>query len=457
MIPRVIGLAWTFRRPDKAEAVLDAAASTISDDAAALELAGIRSFLDAKLGRTIQAAKAAAGVLAHPRCSPAATHLASWGLAVACGGLGRLEGIEETLRRIDAQVESFEIVLYEAAVVVIFCLRGLILGGLLDQAEAIARRYRERCQDTPGPGDVITSAMCAQVAKSRGQVGTAARWYHQAIAALKGADPGGLSFGALVGLTSVFGMAGDATSAHQTFEEMTVAQHPASVYLEPDVRLAGAWVAAAEGGVSEAVTLAREAAEVAASQHQPAVEVVALHTAVCFGDRTVADRLTQLATQVDGPAPQLRPRTPPRWPPTTVRRCTPRRSNSNRSARCCWRLMPPPRPPPCTPAKAGVAPHRRPPPAPTGSPRPAKAPAPLRWPPSPHRCPSPTGNAKSSPSPPVGCPTVRSPNGWSSRCAPWKTTSTAPAPNSAPPIAPNSPPCSTATNTSCVPTPPPAE
>jgi DNA-binding NarL/FixJ family response regulator len=301
VIPRVIGLAWTFRRPDKAEAVLDDAASTISDDAAALELAGIRSFLDAKLGRTIQAAKAAAGVLAHPRCSPAATHLASWGLAVACGGLGRLEGIEEALRRIDAQVESFEIVLYEAAVVVIFCLRGLILGGLLDQAEAVARRYRERCQDTPGPGDVITSAMCAHVAKSRGQVGTAARWYHQAIAALKGADPGGLSFGALVDLTSVFGMAGDATSAHQTFEEMTVAQHPASVYLEPDVRLAGAWVAAAEGGVSEAVTLAREAAEVAASQHQPAVEVVALHTAVCFGDRTVADRLAQLATQVDGP------------------------------------------------------------------------------------------------------------------------------------------------------------
>ena len=82
---------------------------------------------------------------------------------------------------------------------------------------------------------------------------------------------------------------------------MTAARHPLFVYLEPDVLLAGAWVAAAEGGVSEAVALARQAAEVAASQHQPAVEVVALHTAVCFGDRTVADRLAQLATQVDGP------------------------------------------------------------------------------------------------------------------------------------------------------------
>jgi hypothetical protein len=60
-------------------------------------------------------------------------------------------------------------------------------------------------------------------------------------------------------------------------------------------------VAAAEGSVGEAVALACRAAEGAASQHQPATEVAALHTAVCFGDRTVADRLTQLATQVDGP------------------------------------------------------------------------------------------------------------------------------------------------------------
>jgi DNA-binding NarL/FixJ family response regulator len=110
-----------------------------------------------------------------------------------------------------------------------------------------------------------------------------------------------LSFRGLVGLTGVLGMDGEATAARQTFVEMTAARHPIAVFLEPDVLLAGAWVAAAEGGVSEALTLARQAAEVAASQHRPAVEVVALHAAVCFGDRTVADRLAQLATQVDGP------------------------------------------------------------------------------------------------------------------------------------------------------------
>jgi ATP/maltotriose-dependent transcriptional regulator MalT len=307
-VPRAAGLAFTLGCPAEAEAVLNAVASTISDDGAALGVAGMRSVLDAYLGRTVQAAQTAAEVLAHPRCSPTVTQLASWGLAAACGGLGRLDRVEETLQRIDTRAESFDrgnfgfaLGLYQAGAVRSLWLRGLLLAGLLDRADQVARQYREHYQHTPGSTEVITSAMYAAMATSRGQVQTAARWYRQVIAATQGADPGGWSFRALVFLTGALAMAGDVTSARQTLVEMTAARHPTYVYLEPDARLAQAWVAAAEGNVSEAIALARQAADVAASQHQPAMEVVALHTAVCFGDRTVADRLTQLATQVDGP------------------------------------------------------------------------------------------------------------------------------------------------------------
>jgi DNA-binding CsgD family transcriptional regulator len=300
-MPRLATLGFGGGRPAEAEAVLDAIASTISDEAAALELTGARSVLDAHLSRTVQAAEAAAGVLAHPRCFPSAAQMAEWGLSMACGGLGRLDGVEETLRRIDDHVKSLEIGLHQAAIVVFYWLRGLLLAGRLDQADQAARRFHERCQDTLGPADAIVSAMYGAVATSRGQVKTAARWLRQTIAATHSADFGGGSFRALVFLTGALGMAGDATSARQTFVEMTAARHPIYVYLEPEVLLAQSWVVAAEGGVSEAVALTRQAAEMAASQHQPAVEVLALHTAVCFGDRTVADRLAQLATQVDGP------------------------------------------------------------------------------------------------------------------------------------------------------------
>ncbi len=86
--PQVATLFWRLGRPTETEKVLDAAASVLSNAAAGLELVGLRSVLDALLGRTDQAAQTAAGVLAHPRCSPPAAYLADWGLAVACGGAG---------------------------------------------------------------------------------------------------------------------------------------------------------------------------------------------------------------------------------------------------------------------------------------------------------------------------------------------------------------------------------
>jgi DNA-binding NarL/FixJ family response regulator len=297
----VANLIWALGRPAEAETVLDAAASTVSDDHARLELAGMRSVLDAYLGRGAQAAQAAAGVLAHPRCPPPAAQSADWGLATACGGLGRLEDLDDGLRRIDARVESFEIGLHEAAIVVTFWFRALLLVGLLDRADHVLQRYRELFHNSPGPAEALTRHMCAHMATFRGQIHTAVRWCRLATAALPDADPGGWLFFPLVSLTSALGMAGDATTARRALAEMTAARHPAFVYLEPNVLLAQAWVAAAEGALNQAGALARQAAEVAASQHQPAMEVVALHTAVCFGDRTVADRLAALAAQVDGP------------------------------------------------------------------------------------------------------------------------------------------------------------
>src|SRR6185437_2685093 len=170
---------------------------------------------------------------------------------------------------------------------------------LLDEPDQASRRYREQCQDTPGIGDVVTSAMRGAVAACRGQVKTAARWFRQSLAS--GADTGMVAFTLLVDLPGVLGMAGDAPAARQALDELDAARHHGFVYLEPELLLTRAWVAAAEGSVSEATTLARHAAELAASHPQPAVEVLALPTAVCFGDCTVADRLAVLATKVDGP------------------------------------------------------------------------------------------------------------------------------------------------------------
>lgn len=293
-------LAFNLRRFDEARELLDSVGSRISDGAAALELAAMRALLDAHLARTVQAADSAAAVLADPRSPLAATHLAHWGLAAACGGLGRLAEADGALRWIDARMESFEIELHRAAIIVALWMRGLVLAGLLDQAEHTARRYRQRFQDTRG--NLLSILWSSELARSRGQVKTAARGFRQVIAGCQGADAGGFWFTALMFLNGALGMAGEAAAAREVLVEITAARDPDFVgFGEPDLLLAEAWVAAAEGSVSEAVTRARDAAEMAAAQQQSAVEVLALHTAVCFGDRTVAGRLAELATQVDGP------------------------------------------------------------------------------------------------------------------------------------------------------------
>ncbi len=296
-------LAWSGR-PAEAEAELDAAVRAATDEAADLALAGVRSVLDAYLGRTAQAARIGAEVLAHPRCPAAAVPWASWGLAMAHGGLGRLDEVEAALRRMESAAPGAG--LHQWALVVMSAMRGLLLAGLPDQADRIERRFRDRCPDSPGrPVDVFTSFMAAESAAFRGQVGTAARGYRQAIAAHHGGDPNGWSFTGLVGLTTALGMHGDPARARRALTAMTAEHHPTYVFLAPNVLLARAWVAAAEGGVSEATALTRKAADVAASQRQPAVEVLALHTAVRFGDRTVTGRLARLATEVTGPRARI--------------------------------------------------------------------------------------------------------------------------------------------------------
>jgi DNA-binding NarL/FixJ family response regulator len=202
------------------------------------------------------------------------------------------------VRWINTRAEAFEIGLHQAATIGSSWVRAMLLAGRLDEPDRASHRYREQCQDTPGIGDVITSAMRGAVAACRGQVKTAARWFRQSLAG--GTDTGMPAFTLLVDLPGVVGMAGDGALARRALDELDTARHHGFVYLEPELLLTRAWVAA-EGSVSEAVRLARRAAELAASHPQPAVEVLALHTAVCFGDRTVADRLAVLATQVDGP------------------------------------------------------------------------------------------------------------------------------------------------------------
>ena len=114
---------------------------------------------------------------------------------------------------------------------------------------------------------------------------------------------------------------------------------------EPQLRLAEAWLAAAQGNVSAAIELALHAGDMAKRSGQRAIELRALHNAIRFGDRPrCSARSTSPPVSVGGWRPST-VRTPPRWPTATPPRCTRRPNGSSGSARCSRPPTPPPTPP----------------------------------------------------------------------------------------------------------------
>ncbi|MGD9525766.1 LuxR C-terminal-related transcriptional regulator [Pseudonocardia sp.] len=299
---RAVTLFWVLARPDEAEGVVASALAEVTDLGCRQVLTGLQSVLDGILCRPERAMAAAAAVLDDAQRAPVAASIyACWGLAMGCGALGRLAGLADAVRRVDAGPDRFEAVHYRVAGIANAWTRALRLAGLLAEAEENTEAYLQRYQDAGGRSAPISRVLHGLVLLDRGRVRAAARVLREAGAELRGMHPV-WSYVSAVGLTLALGMAGEATGARQALAAaQTQRRHPALVFREPDWLLARAWVAAAEGAVAEARALAGAAATLAAAQTQPAVEVVARHTAVCFGDREQAARLAELSREVDGP------------------------------------------------------------------------------------------------------------------------------------------------------------
>ena len=298
---RTVTLFWVLARQSEAERVLAAALDVVTDPACRLVLSALQSVLDGMLCRPAKAVEGASVVLAASESlPPAALIYACWGLALGCGALGRMAGLAGVVRQLDRAPDQFEAAHYRVAGVGNAWTRALRIAGLLAEAERDARAYVEQYQDASGRSAPISRVLYGMVLLDQGRVRSAVRMFHDAGAELRNRHPV-WSYVSALSLALALGMAGDPVAARRALADAEAQRHPSLLFREPDLVLARAWVAAAEGAVGEACTLAREAGALAASQTQPATEVVALHTAVCFGDRTAAARLTQLVDVVEGP------------------------------------------------------------------------------------------------------------------------------------------------------------
>jgi DNA-binding CsgD family transcriptional regulator len=99
-------------------------------------------------------------------------------------------------------------------------------------------------------------------------------------------------------------MRGATEEAAAVLAELDEARRPFRK-LDYECSLARAWVAAGQGATTEAITTLLSVAETAAAKGQFAAEVVCLQTAVQFGEHSVAPRLTELESIVEGPRVKL--------------------------------------------------------------------------------------------------------------------------------------------------------
>ncbi|MFI6029876.1 LuxR C-terminal-related transcriptional regulator [Amycolatopsis magusensis] len=297
-IPRAANLFWPGRSPEKAEAVLDAVET--SGEGQHL-VNGARAAFHAFRARTRLALDTATETLASPGLPAVGALLATYGATIALGALGRADEIRPIAARAYATVsQSFATAVGTFGLCDIHTM-ALHVAGYLDEMDELADRHYRRAADMPGYSRLRGVSLRGQAARCRGRLRTAIADLREAQAGFAGVDEEGFAFRCLMNLTHALAMSGDAPAARKALAELEAERHPSFVFCDPDLLSARAWVAAAEGAVTEAVRLVREAASLAASRGQPAYEALALHHAVRFGDRTVAARLAELASTVDGP------------------------------------------------------------------------------------------------------------------------------------------------------------
>jgi DNA-binding CsgD family transcriptional regulator len=96
------------------------------------------------------------------------------------------------------------------------------------------------------------------------------------------------------------GLGDDAAAAPLVAELRELVSRGATMF-EPAVRISEAWLAAAMGHLSGAITAAIQAADLAAASGQRAIELMALHAAARFGDKNCLPRVVEVASVIGGP------------------------------------------------------------------------------------------------------------------------------------------------------------
>ncbi|HJT92409.1 MAG TPA: helix-turn-helix transcriptional regulator, partial [Mycobacterium sp.] len=241
-------------------------------------------------------------ILAGTPASDMAQMFLIWTLVSGLGDIGRIDEIEPAAsagyRLAETSAEASHLRLPLATMQVI----AYWLAGALTSSDAMIARFRSDTIDVPFQQS-WRSFFAAMSAISRGDLAAAQRSLHETIAHLETAGTGQmLKVFARSWLATVTGMAGKAVDARCEFAALEWwDRDPDACKWDSAKSIAEAWVCAAEGATTQAISIICDAARRERRLGRRAWEVMLLQTATQFGDRTTAPRLAELADDVQGP------------------------------------------------------------------------------------------------------------------------------------------------------------
>ena len=231
----------------------------------------------------------------------------NFGLTIALGDLGRPQPATQAPEDAMVLAANTPVAAYQAVALALIHADALVTNGCIDEALTIGDRMGHQWADLPKAPQIIATAINGVVALGYGDLATAQRLLNAAILRreLRSADDGlpylGVGYWLALAYTEALARAGQVDAAVDMLATTQRTRHPAYAFLEPNRLLAQAWVAAARGRSTEAVDLARKAAEFARRRGQHAREALCLQTEIQLGDKGNAERLAEIATVVEGP------------------------------------------------------------------------------------------------------------------------------------------------------------
>ncbi|MGV9712727.1 LuxR C-terminal-related transcriptional regulator [Gordonia sp. NPDC003424] len=296
--PRIGLLFWSLGDVEQSQHLLELLRSRVQHPSLRLMVDAIGSAMAVHANRIDEGIETAERVLADPESPGQAVDFAAFaaGLAMPVAGRGGdFEAIADRCRPEHKPTDGQIKVMVRYGDVL-----ALTTTGRIDLAEKRAIEYAEFSSAGQFVGWAIAKIMAGLVATYRGSFREAIGTLEQALAALDADHPLPWKLPARLVLARAFAALGEVSDAERVLSEADEHVGPHEAIHDPQRLISRAWLAAARGGERPAIELAHRAADLAHDVGQYAVEVEALHHAARFGDRTVAERLAQVAPRVQG-------------------------------------------------------------------------------------------------------------------------------------------------------------